>query len=209
MPVQTLAVFLASSIALTGALLADRERYVHEFRTFDLNFRSSMLLSKASKNKSMSKAHKEVAKTWLRRSMDFRRTSVYITLSTAHMALCSILLFLAFLVDFFFDGVYFWPPLVMALSFLLCSFLLFLVRYGLLGRTKHGCINSFFLYLEVFSHRLTEIFPPLMPPLLLSHLGFSSWPEIGEIIESDDELVDFIRRTGDYSDLKRHKLVSF
>lgn len=209
MPVQTLAVLFASSIAITGALLADRERYIHEFRAFDLNFRSSMLLSKASKDTLISRAHKEVAKTWLRRSVDFRRQSIYITFSAVHMIFCSVFLLLTFLVDFFFNNMYFWPLLVIAIGFLFCSFSNYLIRYGVLGQSKYSYIKSFFSYIEDVSHKLADIFPPLMPPLVLSHLSFSSWAEISEIMENDDELIDLIRRIAEYSDLKRHKLVNF
>jgi len=198
MPPQILIALFAVSSALMGLTLADRERYIHEFRIFDLNFRSNMLLSKASKNKAISSAHRKIAKTWLKRSVEFRRNSIYITFSTVYMIFCTIFLMFAFGIDVFFNSFYFWPLLIIAVIFSIASFLNHLIRYGLIGFSPR---------FEVVSHRLSDFFPPLPPPLVLSHLSFKSWPEIYEVMDS--EIKDFIRKAEHYSTLKRHKLVDF
>jgi hypothetical protein len=78
----------------------------------------------------MSKAYKEIAKMWLRRSIDFRRASIYLTFSAVHMFFCSAFLLLAVLADFLFNGTWFWPPAVVAMGFFFLSFLNHLIRYG-------------------------------------------------------------------------------
>jgi hypothetical protein len=76
-------------------------------------------------------------------------------------------------------------------------------------RSKYRYVKSFILHVENISHKLAGLFPPLLPPLTLSHLSFDNWPEVGEIIRGDKEIIEFMQSTAEYSDLKRHKLVSF
>ncbi|MCJ7457243.1 hypothetical protein MUP07_10975 [Candidatus Bathyarchaeota archaeon] len=85
---------------------------------------------------------------------------------------------------------------VLASAFLLLSFCGHWARYGI-GKRR---LRSWWTIYKSVSWRLSELFPPLLPPLAPSHLA--RWREIGEAIEQNAELKAYLVTLEEYRDLE-------
>ena len=206
MPVQLLGALFAATISVTGVLLADRERYVHSFRAFDLSFIQSMLLSKAQKSGEIQKTYREIAKVFLRRSQDFRRVGLYSSFYMAHLVVCTTCFGLSFVSDYFVGGDLWFPSFSVGILFGILSIVGWLDRYRIAftASSKRALLRKVTLLYERISWKLSTKFPPLIPPLTPTHLA--RWPEATAQI--DDEMMLFLRRMKDSQDLIHHGLLT-
>lgn len=92
---ELLQIFIPTSIALMAVFIASRGRYIHDFRTFDLNFFSNQILSKNSQDRKTARAYKEIAKVWIIRSLPYKCTALFYTFSIEYMLLAFIFSLLA------------------------------------------------------------------------------------------------------------------
>jgi hypothetical protein len=198
-PIQLLSVALGASMSLTAISMAARSRYVHEFRVYDLNFYSHMLLAIAQKDRDQSNAHKEVAKMWLRRSEDFRRQSLYLTFSSVHIIFSSFFFGLSLAIDYLANSFYYFPFSAVGFIFLLFSIIAYWLRY----RSK-SAITNLAVRFERMSWKLSSFFPPLPPPLIPMHLR--RWKEISSLIERDQDLKEYLYKLPQNIDMRRHGL---
>jgi hypothetical protein len=171
-----LTTLIAIAVFVLGIAIAERERYVHGFRSMDMNVYSYAL--KAVQDD----INREIAKLWLKRSEDFRNSAIYYTFTAVNCLFCVLFLAIALLLLFLFDGLYIWLPLcLIAVVFLLLVGLIQLGRYHVVTPITK---------LEEFSWKVAEMFPPLLPPLVPSHLV--RWPEIEEVIQSQEWLITYL-----------------
>ncbi|TET20079.1 hypothetical protein E3J74_04525 [Candidatus Bathyarchaeota archaeon] len=186
---------LTISVFFTGIWLADRERHVHGFRNADLNFLQQALNLDVAKTPAEIEILVKKGKMWLKVSEHFRYCAVYLSFSTVHMILAAFLfaislMFLSLGSDFFVITT------CIGIAFSALSFLGHVGRYGY-GQTRFSLWWSFYKRL---SWEICDKFPPMAPPLILSHLA--RWKEVGEAIQKDKRFIDYLKRLGEYQHLK-------
>ena len=92
---ELLQIFIPTSIALTAVFIAIRGRYIHDFRTYGLDFSDNWRLYKASKDKETADAYKEIAKSWIIHSLQYKCKALFLTFSIVYMFLAFIFSLLA------------------------------------------------------------------------------------------------------------------
>lgn len=95
-----LLIFITISIALTIAFFAIRGRYIHDFRTYGLDFSDNWSLYKASKDRKTADTYKKIAKSRIIHSLQYKCKALFWTFSIAYMSLAFIFLLLAIVFSF-------------------------------------------------------------------------------------------------------------
>lgn len=182
-------------VFFTGIWLADRERHVHGFRNADLNFLQQALNLNIAKTPAEIEILVKKGKMWLKVSEHFRFCSVYLSFSAVHMILAT-LFFVLSLIFLSLSSPFFVFTTCVGITFSVLSFFGHVGRYGY-GRTRFTSWWSFYKHL---SWKICDKFPPMAPPLILSHLA--RWKEVGEAIQKDKRFMLYLRELGEYQHLK-------
>lgn len=182
------------SIFFTSIFLAYRGKYIHSFRSADLNFFQQTLELKYAKEPLEIEILVRKGQMWLRVSESFRRNAIYLSFSAIHMII-SILFFVASWILLAIHKEYFIILTYIGLIFFMLSLL------GHLGRYSYGKkFSCWWHFYKRFSWHICNSFPPLAPPLIISHLA--RWKEIGEAIKRDERFMSYLKQLDEYQDLK-------
>lgn len=195
MPVEILTAMVAIFVASVATLTADRGRYVADSRSFDLNFVQEVILERGQPRPN---THTETAKLWLRRSQDYRRMALYMTYSTVNMILATFFIGVSLLLDYVFPNDHYWIcSTVISGVFFLFMIDGWLIKYRkkIIPDSSVAVIRGFVKFYEKFSFKVSRAFPPLLPPLDITHL--ERWPEVREAIAEYREFLDSLEFTPD------------
>jgi hypothetical protein len=183
-PIQVLALIAAVSASFTAVHLTDRERYVHEFRGFDLSFLQARKLEEGQKDPSLKVAYRDISKVWLRRSQDFRRIALYLSFISADLIVVTLLFLVSFGLDYLVGGILWLPPFALGWIFALAGGEGWLIRYRFLeSESGYALVRQIVTTYEKASWEISKFFPPLLPPLDPRHLA--RWPEVEEAINEE------------------------
>ena len=186
-----LQIFIPTSIALTAAFIASRGKYIHDFRTFDLNFFSNQILSKTSQDRKTARAYKEIAKRCIKSSLRYKCTALFYTFSISYM-----LLALLFCIPAFIIHTLFLFPAFFSAS--LAFFVIIIEEHlHLPPRKSHKMGHKFIGFLIKRVIWLNFLVSLILKKTPFGIQYLSSWKEINEEIENDNELKDFIEQ-GNY-----------
>jgi len=186
----TLQIAIAVAIFFVGFFLAERGRHVHGFRNFDMIFYQHARLAVAHPS-DVGKAHKDIAKQYLKRSVDYRRIAVYHTFQTLYAIFGMMCFILALVLSSF-------SELFTSIFFIAGGIFLVLAFLGLLRR--YGRLKSLEAY-DRISWLLSEKFPPWPRALAPSH--FLWWDEVGAFISDDADYEAYLEMLNEYQDIKR------
>jgi len=205
LPVQVLAVILATAVSASALVISNRNGYMHGFRSFDLNFAQAILLSIAREGEAVSNAYKEMALIWLENSQASRRASLYLTFSSVHIIFCSLSMAISFTFDYYLDSQYYLPFFILAIIFMLLTLVGQLIRYRILFVRGSKFFGGFVLWYENASWRLAIRFPPLPPPLTPKHIA--RMPQVKKLIDNDEKLIQFLKESESSEGLVDHNLL--
>lgn len=195
---------MGAFIGISALLVSTREQYVHSFRGFDLNFGEAAITVKHSSNTTERHLHTQKAELWLRRSQDYRRMALYITYSSVNMVIATYLAGVSLVLVFLSISIFVIPILFISFIFFLFMFVAWMIRYRKVFKpdSSSKAAKWFALNYEKLSLKMSESFPPLLPPLNLLHLN--RWPEIEKLI--DEHFRNFLHSMDETSDIQRNKM---
>ena len=187
---------MAIFVATVATLTADRGRYIADSRSYDLNFVQAVILEQ--EKQSRPNINTETAKLWLRRSQDYRRMALYMTYSTVNMILATFFIGVSLLLDYVFPNDHYWicSTIISGVFFLfMIDGWLIKYRKTIIPDSSVAAIRGFVKFYEKFSFKISRAFPPLLPPLDVTHL--ERWPEVRNALEEYREFLDSLEFTSD------------
>lgn len=196
---SNLLIFTPASIALTVAFIAIRGRYIHDFRTFDLNFFSNQILSKASKNRKTARAYKKIAKSLIIRSLQYKCKALLLTFPIVYMFFASLFFISAIFVHNLFLVLAFPLALLAVISFI------FEDSLHLLPRKSHKMWNKIIGFLIKRVIWLNSLVPRILKRTSFGIKYLSSWEEINDEIKKLKKFIEkdehdyFIRPLREYN----------